>query len=167
MRDCLASSGQADCTDTEHFISNDDEELVAAGWVAGEVLAQALSNCRGVSGRKAFMASLFNQRRCVVDDLVVGEYGGECKGAAASQGATCRRNEGGRTVYMKRFVEGYRAEAVGGGRMAFRLSDCNVSNAFIAAGVRWGAPSDGWWRCCATCDAGGVVGFPFFLFRRA
>ncbi|RNE99336.1 receptor-type adenylate cyclase [Trypanosoma rangeli] len=67
---------------------------------------------------------------------------------------------------MKRFVEGYRAEAVGEGRMAFRLSYCNVSNAFIAAGVQWGAPSDSWQQCCATCDGGCVVGFPSFLFRQ-
>ncbi|ESL10565.1 receptor-type adenylate cyclase [Trypanosoma rangeli SC58] len=132
MRDYLANGGQTDYNDTEHFLKNDsDGELMVDGWVAGEVLAQALSNRKWVSDRKAFMASLFNQRRYVVDDLVIGDYGGECKGAAASRGATCRCNGGGRTVYMKRFVEGYRAEAVGEGLMTFRLSDCNVSSTLV------------------------------------
>ncbi|ESL05226.1 receptor-type adenylate cyclase, partial [Trypanosoma rangeli SC58] len=118
MRDYLANSGQTDYNDSDHFLKNDsDGELMVGGWIAGEVLAQALSNPEWVSNRKAFMASLFNQRRYVVDDLVIGDYGGECKGAAASQGATCYCNQGGRTVYMKRFVEGYRAEAVKEGFM--------------------------------------------------
>ncbi|RNE96142.1 receptor-type adenylate cyclase, partial [Trypanosoma conorhini] len=129
MRDYLKSIGQKDYKDTEHFLNNDnDGELMVDGWIAGEVLARALRDCKGVRDRKSFMESIFNQRRYLIDDLVIGDFGGECHGAAASQGATCRCNQGGRTVYMKRFVEDFRAEVVDKGLMTFRLSDCNVSS---------------------------------------
>ncbi|RNE97225.1 esag4, partial [Trypanosoma rangeli] len=125
MQDYLANSGQKDYNDTDHFLKHDTEgELMVDGWITGELLVQALSNRKWVSDRKSFMASLLNQRRYVVDDLVFGDYGGECKGAAASQGAICNCNEGGHTVYMKQFVKDYRAEAVKEGFMTFQLSDC-------------------------------------------
>ncbi|RNE97680.1 receptor-type adenylate cyclase, partial [Trypanosoma conorhini] len=91
---------------------NDDNagELMVAAWIAGEVLAQALGNREWVKDRNSFKASIFNQRRYLIDDLVIGDYGGDCSAVAVSQGATCRCNQGGHTVYMKRFVEGYRAE---------------------------------------------------------
>ncbi|RNE97017.1 esag4, partial [Trypanosoma conorhini] len=89
---------------------NNAGELMVAAWIAGEVLAQALGNREWVKDRNSFKASLFKQRRYLIDDLVIGDYGGDCSAVAVSQGATCRCNQGGHTVYIKRFVEGYRAE---------------------------------------------------------
>ncbi|RNE95717.1 receptor-type adenylate cyclase [Trypanosoma conorhini] len=87
MRDYLENSGQTDYNDTEHFLNNDgDGELMVDGWIAGEVLAQALSDCKGVRDRKSFMESLFNQRRYLIDELVIGDYGGECEDEAAARG---------------------------------------------------------------------------------
>ncbi|RNF02678.1 receptor-type adenylate cyclase [Trypanosoma conorhini] len=129
MREYLKNSGQRDYNDTEHFLNNDgDGELMVDGWIAGEVLAQALSNPKWVKDRNSFKASLFNQRRYVVNDLVIGDFGGECEGAAASQGATCRCNQGGRTVYMKRLVQDYRAEGLDGGTFVLPFSECQASN---------------------------------------
>ncbi|ESL05232.1 receptor-type adenlyate cyclase, partial [Trypanosoma rangeli SC58] len=49
MRDYLANSGQTDYNDTEHFLNNDsDGELMVDGWIAGEVLAQALRDRNAV-----------------------------------------------------------------------------------------------------------------------
>ncbi|KEG05636.1 receptor-type adenylate cyclase, partial [Trypanosoma grayi] len=114
-----------DFNTTDHFLNNDnDGELMVAGWIAGEVFSQALSNRNDLKDRETFRRSLFNQRRYVVDDLVIGDFGGECRGAAVSQRATCRCNQGGRTVYMKRFVEGYRAEVVKDGLLTYSASQC-------------------------------------------
>ncbi|RNF00310.1 receptor-type adenlyate cyclase [Trypanosoma conorhini] len=45
MREYLKNSGQRDYKDTEHFLNNDDDgEMMVDGWIAGEVLAQALRN---------------------------------------------------------------------------------------------------------------------------
>ncbi|RNE97248.1 adenylyl cyclase, partial [Trypanosoma conorhini] len=100
---------------------------MVAGWIAGEVLVQALRDCKGVKDRKSFLASIFNQRRYLIDELVIGDYGVECEGEAASRGAICRCNQGGTAVYMKRFVEDYRAETLDRGLMTFRLSVCHGS----------------------------------------
>ncbi|RNE95266.1 receptor-type adenylate cyclase, partial [Trypanosoma conorhini] len=97
------------------------------GWIGGEVLAQALRDCKGVRDRKSFMESLFNQRRYLIDDLVIGDFGGECKGEAEARGAVCHCNQGGAAVYMKRFVEGFRAEVVDKGLTTFSLSSCHGS----------------------------------------
>ncbi|KAF8279473.1 hypothetical protein TcBrA4_0100050 [Trypanosoma cruzi] len=53
--------------------------MMVAGWIAGEVLSQALGNREWVKNRTSFLTSLYNQRRYVVDDIVIGDYGGECK----------------------------------------------------------------------------------------
>ncbi|KEG05245.1 putative receptor-type adenylate cyclase, partial [Trypanosoma grayi] len=56
--------------------------------------------------RAAFGAALFNQRRYVVDEIVIGDFGGECSKAAAADGAVCQCNQGGRTVGIKVSVLG-------------------------------------------------------------
>ncbi|ESL05211.1 hypothetical protein TRSC58_07158 [Trypanosoma rangeli SC58] len=139
MRDYLAKSGQTDYADNDYFLKHDTEgELMVAGWIAGEVLAQALRNCRGVKDRSSFKESIFNQRRYLIDDFVFGDYGGECTSAAASQGAVCSCNQGSNAVYMKGYVEDYRAVAVSEGLMTFDSSDCyasiiNVPPVFLGA----------------------------------
>ncbi|KEG05210.1 putative receptor-type adenylate cyclase, partial [Trypanosoma grayi] len=40
-------------------------------------------------------------------------------------------NQGGRTVYMKRFVDEYKAEVLDKGLMTFRTSDCSASEVFL------------------------------------
>ncbi|KAH9600992.1 Leucine-binding protein domain [Trypanosoma melophagium] len=116
----------------KHFLNNDnDGEMMVAGWMAGEVLVQAMGSREWLKDRKSFAASLFNQRRYIIDDLVIGDYGGECAGGAAIYGATCRCNQGGRTVYLKRFIQGYRAESIVNGRMTFRWTDCYASSVYI------------------------------------
>ncbi|KEG05789.1 receptor-type adenlyate cyclase, partial [Trypanosoma grayi] len=119
---------------TNHFLENDhDGELMVSGWIAGEVLSQALSNPEWIKDRATFKESLFNQRRYLVDDLVIGDFGGECVGNAAMQGAACKCNQGGRTVYMKRFVENYHVEVLDKGNLVLPLSECNTSSLRIVA----------------------------------
>ncbi|EKF27436.1 receptor-type adenylate cyclase, putative, partial [Trypanosoma cruzi marinkellei] len=107
-------------------------EMMVAGWIAGEVLSQALSNREWATNRTSFLASLFNQRRYMVDNLVIGDYGGSCHGVAESEGAMCSCNQGGRTVYMKEFVEGYRANPLVDGKISFRTWECLPSEEVIA-----------------------------------
>ncbi|RNC57992.1 receptor-type adenylate cyclase [Trypanosoma cruzi] len=79
MRAYLTHSGQKDYADKDHFLKDDgDGEMMVAGWIAGEVLSQALGSREWVKDRKSFLASLYNQRRYVVDDIVIGDYGGDC-----------------------------------------------------------------------------------------
>ncbi|PWU99315.1 putative receptor-type adenylate cyclase [Trypanosoma cruzi] len=127
MRDYLAHSGQKDYVDKDHFLKDDgDGAMMVAGWIAGEVLSQALGNREWVKNRTSFLTSLYNQRRYVVDDIVIGDYGGECKSEAASQGATCLCNQGGRTVHIDRVMGAHRLKPFKG-VMRFPLSNCNVS----------------------------------------
>ncbi|PWV05981.1 putative receptor-type adenylate cyclase [Trypanosoma cruzi] len=127
MQDYLAHSGQKDYVDKDHFLKDDgDGAMMVAGWIAGEVLSQALGNREWVKNRTSFLTSLYNQRRYVVDDIVIGDYGGECKSEAASQGATCRCNQGGRIVQINRVMGAHRLKPFKD-VMRFHLSNCNVS----------------------------------------
>ncbi|KAF5216192.1 hypothetical protein ECC02_011059 [Trypanosoma cruzi] len=127
MQDYLAHSGQKDYVDKDRFLKDDgDGAMMVAGWIAGEVLSQALGNREWVKNRTSFLTSLYNQRRYVVDDIVIGDYGGECKSEAASQGATCRCNQGGRTVQINRVMGAHRLKPFKD-VMRFHLSNCNVS----------------------------------------
>ncbi|EKF28280.1 receptor-type adenylate cyclase, putative, partial [Trypanosoma cruzi marinkellei] len=130
----LALSGQTHYADNDHFLKDDnDGEMMVAGWIAAEVLSQALGSREWVKNRTSFLASLYNQRRYVVDDIVIGDYGGECEMGAASQGATCRCNQGGRTVYIKKFVEKFRAEDVVEGAFTLKLWECGASRIVLHA----------------------------------
>ncbi|PBJ68387.1 receptor-type adenylate cyclase [Trypanosoma cruzi cruzi] len=132
MRAYLTHSGQKYYADKDHFLKDDgDGEMMVAGWIAGEVLSQALGSREWVKDRKSFLASLYNQRRYVVDDIVIGDYGGECKAGAASQGAACRCNQGGRTVYIKKFVESFRAVYADWGTLVVPLSECEASGLML------------------------------------
>ncbi|RNC31927.1 adenylate cyclase, partial [Trypanosoma cruzi] len=127
MQDYLMHSGQKDYADNDHFLKDDgDGEMMVAGWIAGEVLSQALSSREWVKDRKSFLASLYNQRRYVVDDIVIGDYGGECKAGAASHGAACLCNQGGRNVYIKAIMDGCRLKPFED-VMQFRVSECEAS----------------------------------------
>ncbi|EKF31954.1 receptor-type adenylate cyclase, putative, partial [Trypanosoma cruzi marinkellei] len=131
MQDYLANSGQTHYADNDHFLEDDsDGAMMVAGWIAGEVLSQALSNREWVKDRTSFLASLYNQRRYLVDDIVIGDYGGECKKAPASQGATCLCNQGGRTVYINKVMGDHRLKPFKD-VMPFRVSNCNFSYAKI------------------------------------
>ncbi|KAF8300135.1 putative receptor-type adenylate cyclase [Trypanosoma cruzi] len=132
MRAYLTHSGQKYYADKDHFLKDDgDGEMMVAGWIAGEVLSQALGSREWVKDRKSFLASLYNQRRYVVDNIVIGDYGGECKAGAASQGAACRCNQGGRTVYIKKFVESFRAVYADWGTLVVPLSECEASGLML------------------------------------
>ncbi|ESS55456.1 putative receptor-type adenylate cyclase [Trypanosoma cruzi Dm28c] len=106
-------------------------EMMVAGWIAGEILSQTLSSREWAKNRDAYLASLYNQRRYMVDNLVVGDYGGSCQGMAESEGAMCYCNQGGRTVYMKEFVDGHRAETLVDGTISFRTWQCSPSESVI------------------------------------
>ncbi|AAZ10979.1 receptor-type adenylate cyclase GRESAG 4, putative [Trypanosoma brucei brucei TREU927] len=110
MRSYLsANPGVTVFNGTDNFHHDDvDGELMVYGWIAGEVLSQALSSREWLTSRKAFMESLYNQRRYVIDDLVIGDFGGDCKGGAGERGAACNCNQGGSVVYVKQFAENYK-----------------------------------------------------------
>ncbi|EKF26465.1 receptor-type adenylate cyclase, putative, partial [Trypanosoma cruzi marinkellei] len=134
MRAYLARKKEEQLGVGRNFPNDDNEgEMMVAGWIAGEVLSQALGSREWVKNRTSFLASLYNQRRYVVDDIVIGDYGGECKAGAASQGATCRCNQGGRTVYIKKFVEKFRAEDVVEGAFTLKLWECGASRIVLHA----------------------------------
>ncbi|ORC86661.1 receptor-type adenylate cyclase, partial [Trypanosoma theileri] len=110
MEKYLRESGQTFFTDHQHFLKNDDDgAMMVAGWMSGEVFMQAISSRLWLKDMDTFITSLFNQRRYLIDELVIGEFGGECSDTAVSMGAVCRCNQGGRTVFMYHFVENFRA----------------------------------------------------------
>ncbi|KEG07006.1 receptor-type adenylate cyclase, partial [Trypanosoma grayi] len=129
MRGYLESEWNTVYNDTEHFLHNDvDGGTMVAGWIVGEVLWEALSSRVWVKDRESFRRSLYNQRRYLIDDIVIGDYGDDCSAISSSEGALCRCNQGGRTVYMKRFVEEDRAEKVVEGIITFPLSQCYTNS---------------------------------------
>ncbi|KAH9601048.1 Leucine-binding protein domain [Trypanosoma melophagium] len=126
MEKYLQDSGQSIYKDPKQFLINDEDgERMVSGWIAGEVLMRAMGIPEWVKDRSTFVKSLFNQRRYLIDDLLIGDYGGECSDVSASHGAMCYCNQGGRTVYMKRFVKDYRAEGLDDG--VLRMLQCNAS----------------------------------------
>ncbi|CBH16851.1 expression site-associated gene 4 (ESAG4) protein, putative [Trypanosoma brucei gambiense DAL972] len=110
-----------------------DGQLLVYGWITGEVLAQALSVPERLTDRKTFMQSLYDQRRYVIDDLVIGDYGGECAGWAAGQGAMCWCNQGGNTVHVRVIGRGYRLLDAPDGIMMFDSSHCYPSEVEMQA----------------------------------
>ncbi|KAH8605847.1 hypothetical protein ERJ75_001575100 [Trypanosoma vivax] len=101
---------------------------MAHGWVVGEVLARALRSKEWLRNRTTFRESLFNQRRYVIDDLVFGDFGGNCSKNAAPLGAMCRCNQGGNVVFMKRVMSDLNMEELRGGRMVVGVSNCYMNN---------------------------------------
>ncbi|EKF26929.1 receptor-type adenlyate cyclase, putative, partial [Trypanosoma cruzi marinkellei] len=67
MRAYLEKSDHTHNAGADHFLKDDgDGEMMVAGWIAGEVLSQALGSREWVKNRTSFLASLYNQRRYVV-----------------------------------------------------------------------------------------------------
>ncbi|CCD12732.1 unnamed protein product [Trypanosoma congolense IL3000] len=110
-----------------------DGQLMVYGWLVGEVLSQALSASEWLSSREAFMESLYDQRRYVVDDLVFGDYGNECVGLAAAHGAMCRCNQGGKVVHVRVLTDGYRLRDADSGMMMFDSSQCYSNRVDVRA----------------------------------
>lgn len=48
------------------------------------------------------MKSLYNKRRYPIDNIVVGDFGGECRNMAGERGVSCLRNQGGSVMCMKK-----------------------------------------------------------------
>ncbi|KEG05611.1 receptor-type adenylate cyclase, partial [Trypanosoma grayi] len=133
MRDYLSNENTV-YNSTEHFLEDDnDGETMVTGWIVGEVLWEALSSRVWVKDRESFRRSLYNQRRYLIDDIVIGHYGDNCSAIAAAYGALCRCNQGGQTIHMKRFVEGYRAETAVEGRLTIPSSVCYTDGARLRA----------------------------------
>ncbi|CCD21306.1 receptor-type adenylate cyclase GRESAG 4, putative [Trypanosoma vivax Y486] len=117
-----------------HFLDVDiDGEMMVFGWIAGEVLWQALDGNKWTSNSNSILDSFYNQRRYVIDDIVLGDFGGECKGKANLRGATCKCNQGGNVVYMKRVVENHRMEALPRGSISLGSSNCYSSSHWLFA----------------------------------
>ncbi|EAN78678.1 receptor-type adenylate cyclase GRESAG 4, putative [Trypanosoma brucei brucei TREU927] len=133
MRDYLTAYGEwAGVDDAECFLKDDAEgELMVAGWLAGEVLSQALRSHGWMNNRTAFMESLYEQRRYVVDNIVIGDFGGSCEDNSTDSGAICQCNRGGRKVYMKEIAEGYRLRPLVGGYIVQSQLECNSDPAIL------------------------------------
>ncbi|EAN78995.1 expression site-associated gene 4 (ESAG4) protein, putative [Trypanosoma brucei brucei TREU927] len=122
----------------EHFDTNHNSgELMVLGWLAGEMLMRALVDTISLTNRTLFRLSLYNQRRYLIDDMVIGDFGGECGSAAQLQGAVCRCNQGGSVVYMKEVVGKYHLEAVEEGLLTWGTTRC------FSTGIRVYAPLSG------------------------
>ncbi|KAH8607733.1 Adenylate and Guanylate cyclase catalytic domain [Trypanosoma vivax] len=100
---------------------------LAHGWIMGEVLSRALSAKEWLKDQTTFRESLFNQRRYIVDDLVFGDFGGECSEKVASRGAICRCNQGGSVVYLKRILENSRVVPLRSGRITLGTVNCYMN----------------------------------------
>ncbi|CCD18280.1 receptor-type adenylate cyclase GRESAG 4, putative, (fragment), partial [Trypanosoma vivax Y486] len=126
----LGSHGfQIDGADASELYTKDTYGThMAHGWFVGEVLARALSSKEWLRNRTTFRESLFNQRRYVVDDLVFGDFGGNCSKNAASLGAMCNCNQGGNVVFMKRIMSDLSMEEMRDGRMVVGVSNCYMNN---------------------------------------
>ncbi|KAH9600971.1 Leucine-binding protein domain [Trypanosoma melophagium] len=126
MGDYLENSSQSEYPKDPKYFLEDDVigETMVCGWIAGEIIVQALGSVDGTADRHDFEESLFKQRRYVVEDLVIGDFGGECVGRAESQGAVCECNQGGRTVLIKIFGENFKAEVMLDAEFSFPLADC-------------------------------------------
>ncbi|CCD15924.1 unnamed protein product, partial [Trypanosoma congolense IL3000] len=119
---------------TDDFDHDDIEgELMVYGWIAGEVLAQALSGRQWLRSREAFMESLYNQRRYVIDDLVIGDFGGNCKGAAGKHGAVCQCNQGGNIVRVKSLLSTGRISSIKALENTFKPSVCYFNRTRLKA----------------------------------
>ncbi|KAG8347607.1 putative receptor-type adenylate cyclase [Trypanosoma vivax] len=111
------------------YTKNDfDGEMMVSGWISGKVLAQALSNPEYRRNRTLFANSLYNQRRYPIDDIVIGVFGGNCSAVAQQGGATCRRNQGGRNVYMKKVMNRTQLQPVKDGFLRCNHADCYSEN---------------------------------------
>ncbi|KAH9601036.1 Leucine-binding protein domain [Trypanosoma melophagium] len=79
MGDYLESSSQSEYPKDPKYFLEDDVigETMVCGWIAGEIIVQALGSVDGTADRHDFEESLFKQRRYVVEDLVIGDFGGE------------------------------------------------------------------------------------------
>ncbi|AAZ11590.1 receptor-type adenylate cyclase GRESAG 4, putative [Trypanosoma brucei brucei TREU927] len=118
----------------DHYLEDDNAgEMMVYGWLAGEVLFQALNNAPQLTNRTSFRESLYKQRRYVIDDLVVGDFGGECDEAVALQGAMCKCNQGGSMVYMKSIVNGFRPAPLWEGHLTWGVSECSSANVHVGA----------------------------------
>ncbi|CBH10884.1 ATP pyrophosphate-lyase, putative [Trypanosoma brucei gambiense DAL972] len=116
-----------------HFSTDEAiSDLMMTGWLTGEILSQALHSTDVLTDRTAFMDSLYRQRRYVVDDLVVGDYGNECGEFASMQGAMCNCNQGGSAVYMKEVVDGFRMYPVINGFLMWGASQCSSRDVKIS-----------------------------------
>ncbi|CCD12781.1 unnamed protein product [Trypanosoma congolense IL3000] len=110
---------------TDLFLHNDvSGELAVYGWLIGEVLWRALQTPEWLSSRTTFIDSLYKQRRYIIDDLVIGDFGGECKAMAREHGAACECNQGGTVVYMKRVEDGHRLFPLKEGSLTLASSRC-------------------------------------------
>ncbi|ORC86685.1 receptor-type adenylate cyclase, partial [Trypanosoma theileri] len=125
MTDYLKNSNQSDYSNPEVFLEDEVVgELMVGGWIAGEVIMETLASSEWTKDRHDFETSLFKQRRYLVKDLVIGDFGGECVGRAKSQGAVCECNQGGRTVLIKVFGENFDPDVMQDAEFSYPLSDC-------------------------------------------
>nr|CCC94622.1 unnamed protein product [Trypanosoma congolense IL3000] len=110
----------------EHFDDNHHNgELMVIGWLTAEVITRALIDSISLKKQTTFIESLYNQRRYLVDDIVIGDFGGNCTQGVAQQGATCQCNQGGSVVYMKEVVDGYRLEPLKEGFLTWGVAKCS------------------------------------------
>nr|AGT29399.1 ESAG4 [Trypanosoma brucei] len=120
-----AHVGETNITEADYFLTHDLEgELMVYGWISGEVLSQALSNLEWLKDRATFVRSLYDQRRYVINDIVIGDYGGTCEGDAAKHGATCECNQGSKAVYVKEMLENGQKTSVRSGFTVLKASRC-------------------------------------------
>ncbi|KAH8613852.1 Adenylate and Guanylate cyclase catalytic domain [Trypanosoma vivax] len=125
MHKYLSQNGTQYNNDTDYFLKHDTEgELMVHGWIIGEILKQSLNSSEWVRDQHTFRESLYNQRRYVVDDLVFGDFGGECGRKAVTNGAICHCNQGGKMVYMKRVMENRRIEPLKEGLLRLGMTTC-------------------------------------------
>nr|CCC50113.1 putative receptor-type adenylate cyclase [Trypanosoma vivax Y486] len=127
MHEYLSSSdGTGIVADPDQLLQDVNVQPMVYGWLAGEVLSRALQIQEWTKSREAFMESLYDQRRYVIDDLVFGDFGGECGAIAQRQGAVCRCNQGGNTVYMRLLIENKRFVPLNNGQFMFNNDECSI-----------------------------------------
>ncbi|MGK7235968.1 hypothetical protein [Streptomyces hygroscopicus] len=102
--------------------------VMLAGWIAGEVLSQAISDFNPSLGREEFISSLFNQRTYFIGDVAVGTFGGDISEELVKAGAVARCNQGATAAYVKKFLDATTSEAVPEGDFSFPIHVCYGNN---------------------------------------
>ncbi|ORC90662.1 receptor-type adenylate cyclase [Trypanosoma theileri] len=124
----LKNSGQSEYQDDlQHLHDVTSGEMMVAGWMAGEVFMQTLDSYDSSRDRDWYVTSLFAQRRYLVDDFVIGDFGDTIDPVAAAQGAMSECNQGGNLIYLKEFENSSLAKTLPEGQYTSKLTDCYPS----------------------------------------
>nr|Q99279.1 RecName: Full=Receptor-type adenylate cyclase GRESAG 4.1; AltName: Full=ATP pyrophosphate-lyase; AltName: Full=Adenylyl cyclase [Trypanosoma brucei brucei]CAA36364.1 putative adenyl/guanylyl cyclase [Trypanosoma brucei] len=118
----------------EHYLKDDKlGEMMVFGWLAGEVLFEALNNAPQLTNRTSFMESLYKQRRYVIDDFVVGDFGGECDEALHYRVPCVIAIKAAAWTHMRVVDDSLSLKPMKKGSVTWSVSECSSANVQVSA----------------------------------